>query len=131
MFEHVNQNDVPYTLDDEGEGPRVLFGGNPIEHEELLADRRSRSWTSEGHIFHEGTALHDVYFGDDDYLYYVVTGRGSGGYALLNLLVGFERFLPGVIDVLYMFSHPPNVWPVPVGRDPYRPYPSQPLEGRP
>ena len=107
VFEHVNQNDVPFTDGDVGDDFHTLPGDNPIDHQEDAINRRTTNETMEGHIFHPGMVEHRVHFGNgngDNTLYYDVTGRGSGPYPHLNNFLGRQTFEPGVREVLWLYA---------------------------
>ncbi len=109
VYDHVNKNDVPFSWDDEGDGEKgLLLGTQPIYHEEFPSLQRSVNTTREGHVFHPGEVTHEVLFGEDGYLQYVVTGTGSGGIPSLNNAMGVLTFRPGAADVLDRFGHPPR-----------------------
>ena len=102
VFEHVNQNDVPFTGKDLGDDFHTLPGNNSIEHREEGA-RTTVNETLGGHIFHPGRVEHRVHFGNGNKtLYYDVTGEGSGPYPNLNNFLGRQTFEPGVREVLWL-----------------------------
>ena len=109
VFGHVNRNDVPYSRDDLGDGQKnLLFGTQPIDHEEDPSLRRSINRTLEGHILHRGQVVHEVDFGQNGYLDYVIVGTGSDGSPRFANAVGVFTFRPGAREVLRRFGHPPR-----------------------
>ena len=52
--------------------------------------------------------MHEVLFGDDGYLRYVVTGTGSGGNPHLANAAGVGTFRRGAKEVLRRFGNPPH-----------------------
>ena len=105
VFEHVNRNDVPFTVNDLGDDFHTLPGNNPIAHQEDASNRRTTNETMEGHIFHPGMVEHRVHFGNgNNTLYYDVTGKGSGPYPHLNNFLGRRTFEPGVREVLWLYA---------------------------
>ena len=78
VFDFVNRNDVPFSWDDLGSGRKsILLRTQPIDHAEDPSLRRSVNLTVQGHRFHQGQVVHQVTFGTDDYLDYVIIGRES------------------------------------------------------
>ena len=109
VFDHVNRNDVPYSWDDLGSGRKDLFlGTQPIDHQEYPLLRRSVNTTLEGHRFHPGEVAHEVTFGQDGYLDYVIIGTGSDGSPRFTNAIGVLTFRPGAREVVRRFGHPPR-----------------------
>ena len=109
VYDHVNRNDVPFSRDDKGDREKgLLLGTQPIFHEELPSLRRSVNRTRQGHIFHPGEVAHEVLFGEDDHLQYVITGTGSGGNPRITNAAGVWTFRRGARDVVRRFGNPPR-----------------------
>ena len=108
VYGFVNRNDVPFSWDDLGTGRKnILFRTQPIDHAEDLSLRRSVNLAVEGHRFHPGQVVHQVTFGTDDHLDYVIIGTGSGGSPPFVNAVGVLTFRPGAREVVRRFGHPP------------------------
>lgn len=109
VYDFVNRNDVPFSLDDLGRGRKnLLFGTQPIDHIEIPSVRRSVNTTLDGHMFHLGQVDHEVTFEPDDYLDYVIIGTGSGGSPRFNNAVGVLTFRPAAREAVRRFGHPPR-----------------------
>ena len=103
VYEHVNQNDIPFTTRDSETGVMVLFGDNPIDHREDIGNRTSVNITLDDHVFFPGDVTHRVFFEDGD-LYYEVVGTGTGDWRRANTSIGFSLFRPGVEAVVNEFG---------------------------
>ena len=112
VYSFVNQNDIPFTSNDSGEGTRVLLpfvflpvflGHHPIRHFEDPLSRVSVNIALEGHIFHPGSVSHRVHF-EDGKLFYDIVGAGDGGLGKFNNFVGLTQFVPSVKKIANMFG---------------------------
>ncbi len=111
VYEYVNQNDVPFTSNDLGNGqrnllpylPRFLDGNQPIRHIENADLRTSVNVTLRGHKFYPGTVTHRVHF-EVGFLSYDVVGVGAGGNPSFNNSVGMGLFTSGVRSVVNRFG---------------------------
>ena len=79
---------------------------DPIRHEELPSIRETINITLDGHIFHEGSTVHRVYF-DTGSLYYSVVGEGTGFGPRFNNTLGIILFRPGVARAVRDYG----IWP--------------------
>ena len=105
VFEHVNQNDIPFTDDDLAVRRHTLPSNNPIDHRENESARTIINRTREGHVFHPGTVEHKVHFGNGGgTLYYDVTGEGTGRFPSVNNELGRLLFEPGVREILRRYA---------------------------
>ena len=109
VYAHVNQNDIPFTDDDLGSGPRVLIpglpqplGSQPIIHSENIRLRTSVNITLDGHNFHPGDVTHRVHF-ENGRLYYDLVGTGTGSAPKFNNWIGIKLFKPGVENAVNKF----------------------------
>lgn len=86
-----------------GGGRKSLFGRNPIEHIEDIANRISINVTLDGHVFHPGDVTHRVHF-ESSNLYYDAVGTGTGSFPIFNTDVGIFLFQPGVETAVDKFG---------------------------
>ncbi len=118
VFEHVNRNDVPfYSGSKTGPGRYVLWGNNPIIHEEYVTERRSVNVADEGHLLYkkgeDNRVEHKVYFDNGDLLY-EVDASGVNDHPRLNNAIGVGAFGDTVSRVVDRYGDPPNrrpLWP--------------------
>lgn len=110
VYGDVNQNDIPFTSNDLGDGNRNLlpyaprpFGNQPIRHIENAALRTSVNVALEGHNFYPGTVTHRVHF-EGGTLFYDIVGVGTGSMPSLNNNAGTMLFTPGVRSVVNTFG---------------------------
>lgn len=96
-------NDVPFSDDDLGDGPKDLVWF-PISHIERPSERTPINQTLEGHLFHPGnvtfTVLLDRDTGD---IHVQVEGRGTGAHPRFNNQLG--RALFGSLVYRIMWRH--------------------------
>ena len=105
VFDDVNDNDIPFTFDDETTGPRNLLLVFPIRHDVSENELKTINKTLPGHPLHpkggdSATVTHQVDFETGD-LRYHVTGKGDGPFPFLNNALGVPLFLPGVYQALW------------------------------
>lgn len=98
-----NRNDIPFTTDDLGTGPRDLLG-EPILHVEDIPLRTSTNITLEGHRYHPGDVVHRVHFVGSE-LFYDVIGSGTGPHPYENVTLGISLFYGGVATVVSQHGH--------------------------
>ena len=110
VFGHVNANDVPFSDNDLGTGPKNLiagvrrpFGNQPIFHSENIDQRTSTNVTIEGHNFYPGSVTHSVNFRGGT-LFYDLVGTGTGRFPSFNNSAGIILFMPGVVDAVDTFG---------------------------